>query len=225
MLSPLVSLLILVLFFQLHPAFGSEKVDMKAIYSDAKKFALDKEKERVDLISKSLKEAAKEDLSTPDHEACQAKPYFGEGEEPLGCGQEASMEDSSQTQNAIPQNQEDKQEQGQNQEKSKEKIYVFVSFSMPKESLRQLLIEAKQYHAILLLRGLKNNSFKETAAFIQSLGEDLQEGLEINPELFATYQIKKVPVFVLVKEDKEVSRLSGNVTLGFAHQKLHGEKP
>jgi hypothetical protein len=42
---------------------------------------------------------------------------------------------------------------------SSDSLLVFVSFSMPKESLKSLLQEAKCYNATLILRGLHQESF------------------------------------------------------------------
>jgi type-F conjugative transfer system pilin assembly protein TrbC len=126
--------------------------------------------------------------------------------------------------NSRSQNKDD-----QNSEKSSsDKILIFVSLSMPKESLKQLVKEAILHNAVLILRGLKNNSFKETVEFIGSIGEEkygnssqgFEGGIEINPILFDTHNITHVPVFMHVKKDQEQSRLSGNVSLGFASQKL-----
>jgi len=105
------------------------------------------------------------------------------------------------------------------------KILVFVSFSMPKASLTALSKDAEKYDAVLVMRGLKGDSFKDTQIAFQSLGEEERSGIEINPELFETYQIKQVPVFVRVKSTpegdlQEIGRLSGNVSLVFAAQKL-----
>ena len=119
------------------------------------------------------------------------------------------------------------------------KILVFVSFSMPKASLRALASEAAKHNAVLVMRGLKGDSFKTTQkAFLelavedgkgenldpkdidQGDGQNSMQGFEINPELFKTYQIKKVPTFVLAKNTQEISRLSGNVSLEYAAKKL-----
>jgi conjugal transfer pilus assembly protein TrbC len=101
------------------------------------------------------------------------------------------------------------------------KILVFVSFSMPKASLKALAYEAAKHNAVLVMQGLKDDSFKTTQlAFQELVGEG--QGVEVNPELFKAYQIKHVPVFVLVKGDQELGRLSGNVSLNFAANKLKG---
>ena len=104
-------------------------------------------------------------------------------------------------------------------------MLVFVSFSMPKASLTALAKEAEKFGAVLVMRGLKGDSFKDTQAAFQALGEEERSGIEINPELFETYHIQQVPVFVKVKtisegELQEMGRLSGNVSLAFAAQKL-----
>lgn len=104
-------------------------------------------------------------------------------------------------------------------------ILVFVSFSMPKASLVALSKAVQLHGAVLVMRGLKGDSFKDTQQAFQDLGEEVRSGIEINPELFDTYQIKQVPVFVRVKSMpdgtfSEIARLSGNVSLPFAAQKL-----
>lgn len=92
---------------------------------------------------------------------------------------------------------------------------------MPRASLENLLKDASKHNAVLVMRGLKDDSFKKTAEFLQTF-KDSQQGevIEINPELFDIYQIKKAPVFILVKNNKQINRLSGNVTLEFAARKL-----
>lgn len=101
-----------------------------------------------------------------------------------------------------------------------EKILVFVSFSMPKASLERLLKEAHKYNAIPVMRGLKDDSFKATQVAYMDLGKDSNQGIEINPEAFKTYQITQVPVFIRVRGDKEIARLSGNVSLDYAVKEL-----
>lgn len=116
-----------------------------------------------------------------------------------------------------------KKEENTDQNAKGDKIYVFVSLSIPKVSLEALLKEAPKHNATLVLRGLKNNSFKETAKVIQDF-HNKQEGegvgFEINPELFEKYGILHVPVFLNLTNN---NRLSGNVTLSFAAQKLKEE--
>ena len=102
-------------------------------------------------------------------------------------------------------------------------ILVFVSFSMPKASLIELSDQSHKYDATLVLRGIYNQSFMKTQNNILSISPN-GLSLTIHPELFKQYDIKRVPTFVLVKNGKEVNRLSGNVTLEFASQKLQEEQ-
>lgn len=83
---------------------------------------------------------------------------------------------------------------------------LFVSFSMPDDSLRSLLIEAARTDSPLVLRGLVENSMKRTVA---RLGELLGTGnsdettakptpsIAIDPTLFDRFDVDKVPAFVL----------------------------
>ncbi len=99
------------------------------------------------------------------------------------------------------------------------KLLVFVSFSMPLESLKALGTRVNQLGGKLVLRGLINGSFRETAQKIK----DLQEEVIIDPPLFEAYQVERVPTFVLRQKDTDRAeeeavhdRLVGNVSLEYA---------
>lgn len=77
-------------------------------------------------------------------------------------------------------------------------LLVFVSFSMPKESLRRLITQANRVGAAVVLRGFKNNSFKETALGMKALG-DQNANVMVNPKAFAKYKITTVPAIVLTR--------------------------
>ena len=98
---------------------------------------------------------------------------------------------------------------------SENKLLIFVSFSMPIDTLKSLYRETKDKNVILVLRGLKNGSFKETALFINEIGI----GVKIDPTLFKKYGVYKVPTFVLQTKNNFYS-LSGNVTLSYALHKF-----
>jgi conjugal transfer pilus assembly protein TrbC len=96
---------------------------------------------------------------------------------------------------------------------------VFVSFSMPKASLKELSDQCQKYGATLVIRGVHEGSFTKTKDKIFEISET-GLNIDINPELFKRYNIHKVPTFVLIKNGKEISRLSGNVTLEFVSGKF-----
>lgn len=100
-----------------------------------------------------------------------------------------------------------------------DRILVFVSFSMPNIAIKELNDQAQKYRAKLILRGLHEQSFKKTAKKILEIDKDGVK-LDINPELFKKYGIKKVPTFILIRNGKEVSQLSGNVSLEYAKSKM-----
>lgn len=105
---------------------------------------------------------------------------------------------------------------------SKKEILVFVSFSMPELSLRELSKASKKYNAKLILRGIYKESFRKTAEKILEIDKK-GLSLKINPKLFKQYEIKQVPTFVLIEGGDEISRLSGNVTLEYAKSELEKE--
>ncbi|MBP6952073.1 MAG: type-F conjugative transfer system pilin assembly protein TrbC [Alphaproteobacteria bacterium] len=99
------------------------------------------------------------------------------------------------------------------------KLLVFVSFSMPRESLKALGTHVNQLGGRLVLRGLLNGNFRETAQKLK----DLQEEVVIDPPLFEAYQVEHVPTFVLRQKNTERAeeevihdRLVGNVSLEYA---------
>ena len=101
------------------------------------------------------------------------------------------------------------------QENSKSALYIFVSFSMPKETLKALAIEAKKYGAVLLIRGLISNSFLKTATFIK----DLEEGVILDPLLFREYKVGVVPTFIEAHQ-AGYKKIRGNITLSYALSKF-----
>ena len=102
----------------------------------------------------------------------------------------------------------------------KDQLLVFVSFSMPEASLKALAKDAGQHNAVLVIRGLYEDSFVKTASKLKELGI----GVDINPELFESHNVTAVPTFVSVKSGQSLRRLKGNVTLGFVANKFK-EKP
>ena len=88
-------------------------------------------------------------------------------------------------------------------------VIVFVSSSMPKNLLEQYSIQAKKYDALIVMRGLKNNSFQDSMEFILDTNKDLQ--IQINEEFFENFAVTIVPSIVLVTTkgfDKVVGSLS-----------------
>lgn len=108
-------------------------------------------------------------------------------------------------------------------------ILIFSSFSMPKNSIKGWMKEGEKIHAPIVIRGLVNNSFKETIQKIGELTQDNQGGVQLDPTLFQRYKIDKVPAVVVTnganclpnqscKEEYDV--VYGDVTLAYALKKI-----
>ena len=95
----------------------------------------------------------------------------------------------------------------------KEGLRIFVSFSMPENLLISLDQQARKIGAKLAIRGLKNNSFKETFSYIKSMSA---KGLviDIDPKSFEEFEITQVPAFVINQGDK-FDKLVGNVSITY----------
>jgi type-F conjugative transfer system pilin assembly protein TrbC len=110
-------------------------------------------------------------------------------------------------------------------------IYVFVSLSQHRQNLVNLAREAKNLGATLVLRGLKENSYKKTAIFLSKIIEETGSGFIVDPILYRQYGVEVVPTFVMSNKPSicpqtsncgvpKHNKLSGNVTLQFALREL-----
>ncbi len=95
--------------------------------------------------------------------------------------------------------------------KSYTDFLIFTSFSLGEKNLENLIKSASDYNGAVILRGFKNDSFKETAAFLSKFSTE-KEGILIDPSLFVEYEITKVPTFVLTKPCNEGLQVGVNYT-------------
>jgi conjugal transfer pilus assembly protein TrbC len=105
--------------------------------------------------------------------------------------------------------------------KAQDGFYIFVSFSLPKTLLENLDKAAKKIGAKLVIRGLKDNSFKETLNYIKGIK---QEGItiDIDPESFRQFGITHVPAFI-VTQDTKYDKIVGNISIAYALNKCASE--
>lgn len=112
------------------------------------------------------------------------------------------------------------------------RVIVFASLSMPTESLRRLAADAALAGVPIYFRGLRYGlgpgKTQRGLAELQPLVE-LGASVQIHPEAFEMYGVRSVPVFVVASGSGEcgrsscenaVGRVSGDVSLGYALQKL-----
>ncbi|WP_127476704.1 type-F conjugative transfer system pilin assembly protein TrbC [Sulfurivermis fontis] len=112
-----------------------------------------------------------------------------------------------------------------------EQLLVFISASVPKESLRRLARQAADAGAPLVLRGVVGGDFPATAEFMRDiLGEqEPRARAMIDPTLFARFDVQQVPAVVLVPAGACVAgvracpeatpahvHVAGDVTLDYA---------
>ncbi|WP_341747340.1 type-F conjugative transfer system pilin assembly protein TrbC [Candidatus Tisiphia endosymbiont of Dascillus cervinus] len=88
-------------------------------------------------------------------------------------------------------------------------IYIFVSFSMNDQALKSYYLEAQKIGAILVMRGLKDNSFFETKAKVDKLGISFN----IDPNLFKQYQVTMIPAIIVDDGQGLIKKLTGHIPL------------
>lgn len=106
----------------------------------------------------------------------------------------------------------------------KDSVMVFVSFSMPNDSIQQWMGAADRHHASVLIRGLVNNSFRDTTAKVLSIvkgneGQIIGTGVLLDPVAFQKYNINRVPA-VVVTHGNAFDVIYGEVSLRFALNKI-----
>jgi conjugal transfer pilus assembly protein TrbC len=81
-------------------------------------------------------------------------------------------------------------------------LRIFITLEMPRASLQLLTDQAARSGAVLVLRGLKANSMRDTLASVASLIGERQVAWVIDPEAFARYRIERAPTFLLSLDDR-----------------------
>lgn len=87
-------------------------------------------------------------------------------------------------------------------------LLIFVSQSVPANSIKELWEQAQRVGGKLVFRGLVGASFKQTHHYIQELGIVA----DIDPTKFDEFEVTQVPTFVLSKESN-YDKMVGNISL------------
>ena len=119
-------------------------------------------------------------------------------------------------------------------------LRIFITLEMPRVSLQLLTDQAARSGAVLVLRGLKANSMRETLAAVSGLIGERQVAWTIDPEAFARYRVERAPTFVLSLDDRAEPgascgsdcrtpatfvSVSGDVSLDHALETLARQRP
>ncbi len=102
-------------------------------------------------------------------------------------------------------------------------LIAFVSFSMPEDSLKSILAQVDRVGGTVVLRGLVNNSFKDTATVVARLAGENGPGFGVDPKLFAKYAITAVPAFIVPDGETNFDKISGNISLAAALEAIINE--
>jgi conjugal transfer pilus assembly protein TrbC len=78
-------------------------------------------------------------------------------------------------------------------------LMLFVSMSMPQESLTEYAKQAKDIGAVLIFRGLDGGKISTMQKSVSEWDKSKTE-LLIHPALYKAYKINKVPAFVMARE-------------------------
>jgi len=123
-----------------------------------------------------------------------------------------------------------KKELSAEKERGFHQLMIFVSTSMPKDALIQYSQQAKKSGGVLVLRGIINNSFRDTTKFILSLNKEGTRAI-IDPHSFRNFNVTNVPQIVVIKDGHGCKdgrcnitplhdKISGNISLHYALELL-----
>ena len=94
-------------------------------------------------------------------------------------------------------------------------LRIFITLDMPRASLQLLTDQAARAGAVLVLRGLKSQSMRQTVAVVQELIGKRRVAWVIDPEAFTRFAVRQAPTFVLTLNDAANDML-GNCRAGCA---------
>lgn len=95
-------------------------------------------------------------------------------------------------------------------------LRIFITLEMPRPSLRLLTDQAARSGAVLVLRGLKAQSMRQTIAVVGELIGERQVAWVIDPEAFTRFGVRQAPTFVLTLNDETGVDAQGNCSSGCA---------
>lgn len=117
-------------------------------------------------------------------------------------------------------------------------LMVFASFSMPKETLEQMISQSEKSGAVIVFRGLKGDSLTRMGEEIAKLIGTRNVTAIIHPPAFKQFKVDRVPALVLarpslaanVTEDgcaasSSFIKIDGDVTQDYAMRIIEREAP
>jgi type-F conjugative transfer system pilin assembly protein TrbC len=77
------------------------------------------------------------------------------------------------------------------------RVLVFVSMSMPEQSLKRVVADAERAGALLVMNGMPGNSMRATRTAVQSINGEAKVGWQIDPVSLKRFEVKVAPTTVL----------------------------
>ena len=93
-------------------------------------------------------------------------------------------------------------------------LRIFITLDMPRASLQLLTDQASQAGAVLVLRGLKSQSMRQTVAIVGELIGERKVAWVIDPEAFTRFAVRQAPTFVLTLNDATGNDAEGSCGSG-----------
>ncbi|WP_088887332.1 type-F conjugative transfer system pilin assembly protein TrbC [Diaphorobacter nitroreducens] len=118
-------------------------------------------------------------------------------------------------------------------------LFVFASLAMPEAALMRIFEQAARAQASIVIRGLAGGSLRDTVARVQKLIGTRQVSVQIDPQAFDRYAVKRVPTFVLARNGErpeacasgacppptDFVSTAGDVSLDYALQHMRRTAP
>lgn len=112
------------------------------------------------------------------------------------------------------------------------RLLIFISSSIPKKTITNLMSQASAIGAVFVVRGLINGSYVNTYKYFYGLKGDNTVGIMINPTLFGALKVETVPTFALYQSDQDLmhtacnvapkyTKVSGEVSVHYALEQLN----
>lgn len=93
-------------------------------------------------------------------------------------------------------------------------LRIFITLGMPRASLQLLTDQAFRAGAVLVLRGLKSQSMRQTVAIVGELVGERKVAWVIDPEAFTRFAVRQAPTFVLTLNDAASNDAQGSCSSG-----------
>lgn len=101
------------------------------------------------------------------------------------------------------------------------RLLIFISSSLPKKTIVNLMTQASPLGAVFVVRGLMDGSYTKTYKYFYELKGENTVGIMINPSIFKAMDIQTVPTFALYQSDQDLLHTACNITPKYT--KVHGE--